>query len=377
MHVFGVRARDEFGNLEPELRSITFEVDATQPAPQLTSPGAGNVLKGEVEIRGSTDDLRFESARVLVRPLGAATWAPPDAVELYADSVAIVDGAITTWNTAGWEEGDYEVAVFVADTLGLVGTTGPVRVTVDNLFPFFAQTAPARVSAATGGNIYTTNQELKLFFPPNAFDQDARVEITPASGASAPDSLGPGVVRVTPAYHVQWPGAQLEKAATLEMNYIAASVPPDAPLAVYAAADSAWVRLGGTVTPGRSIVGTTVQGPARYALFAEIGAPGLDGRFLGEIVLAPRVFSPRGNFSDTRVAIGFTLGRAAPVTVKVYNRAGRHVQTVSAGQTFGPGKNLVYWDGNDREGRTAIEGVYLVTVEALDQRLTQTVAVVN
>lgn len=63
--------------------------------------------------------------------------------------------------------------------------------------------------------------------------------------------------------------------------------------------------------------------------------------------------------------------------VKIYNRAGRHISTVSAGQTFGPGANLVHWDGMDRDGQPATEGVYIVTVEALDETQTKTLAVVK
>jgi flagellar hook assembly protein FlgD len=65
------------------------------------------------------------------------------------------------------------------------------------------------------------------------------------------------------------------------------------------------------------------------------------------------------------------------VTVRVYNRAGRLVREVVAGQSFGPGANLVRWDGRDREGSVVADGIYLVTVEALGQTRTQTLAVVR
>jgi len=38
--------------------------------------------------------------------------------------------------------------------------------------------------------------------------------------------------------------------------------------------------------------------------------------------------------------------------------------------SMGPGANLVYWDGRDRDGDAATEGLYLVTVEALDETRT-------
>ena len=42
-----------------------------------------------------------------------------------------------------------------------------------------------------------------------------------------------------------------------------------------------------------------------------------------------------------------------------------------------PGANLAHWDGRDREGSIVTDGLYLVTVEALGQTRTSTLAVVR
>ena len=93
--------------------------------------------------------------------------------------------------------------------------------------------------------------------------------------------------------------------------------------------------------------------------------------------LTPRVFSPRGRFASPEVAIGFTLGRPGGVTVKVYNRAGRLVREVATGLSLGAGANLVRWDGRDRQGAVVEDDLYVVTVEALGEKRTQTLAVVR
>jgi hypothetical protein len=204
------------------------------------------------------------------------------------------------------------------------------------------------------------------------------VTIAPLPPGAAPDLLRPGVRRVTPAFVLDWPDARLQKTGTLEFSYAGAPVPSGTTPVLYESApgDTSWKRVGGTPLPSGSAVAAAFQRPARYALFAESSAPA-GGEFLTGLTLAPRVFAPEGGSSSPRLAIGFQLGQQAPVTVKIYNRAGRHVATVTEGIVYGPGQNLVYWDGRDRDGMLAGEGLYVVSVEALEDRQTKTVAVVK
>jgi flagellar hook assembly protein FlgD len=89
------------------------------------------------------------------------------------------------------------------------------------------------------------------------------------------------------------------------------------------------------------------------------------------------VFAPNGTFANDHVAIGFTLGRSVPVTVKVYNRAGRLVRELMSGETMGAGANLVRWDGRDDNSETSPDGLYIISVEAMGQRETKTISVVR
>jgi ligand-binding sensor domain-containing protein len=375
-HLFAVRARDEFGNLQDPATTVSFEVDATPPAPILTAPSFAAAIRGEAAVTGTASDPRFAGYRVEVRPGGAATWDVPPATLLASSVTAVVDDTLATWDTRTWPDGSYDLRLAVADTLGLVGVA-QIRVTVDNEFPFVDQTAPARVVAAQGGHVYTTHAELHLFFPPNGFDRDAVVTLDPVAAGGVPDSLGPGVARLTDGFDLDWAGARLVKPATLEFTYDASALPAGtAPALHVSESGGAWRRIGGTPDPGAARVAATVEGPGRLALFAETSAP-QGGGALSSLALTPRVLSLDGRFAGDRIAIGFSLGRAAPVTVKIYNRAGRLVREVTSGLTMGPGANLVYWDGRDRDGGVASEGLYLVTVEAMDERRTQTLAVVR
>jgi flagellar hook assembly protein FlgD len=80
---------------------------------------------------------------------------------------------------------------------------------------------------------------------------------------------------------------------------------------------------------------------------------------------------------DQEVGISFTLGRAAPATVRVYARSGRLIRDVIVGAPMAAGANLVRWDGKDRNGDDVVDGIYLVTVEALGHTQTKPLAVVR
>jgi hypothetical protein len=255
--------------------------------------------------------------------------------------------------------------------LGLTGVA-QVTVVVDNQFPYAGETAPAKVTAASGGDLYTTNQELHLYFPPHAFDQDALVSI--AAAGSPLDTLPGGAIQVLPGFDIAWSAASLRKPATLEFS-TAGKVSVPGALAVYETSDGlTWQRLGGTPEEGK--VSLAIRGAGRYALFAETATPTGDAS-LSALSFTPRVFSPAGTFANDHVAIGFTLGRTAPVTVRIYNRAGRLVSEVVSGQTLGVGANIVRWDGRDRGGVYVADGIYLVTVEAVGQMRKNTLAIVR
>ncbi|HEY3215135.1 MAG TPA: two-component regulator propeller domain-containing protein [Candidatus Eisenbacteria bacterium] len=366
-HRLEVRVRDRVGNVSPPTKAV-FEIDATPPVGLLESPVNAGILKGSLAVRGTAADPRFKDYRVQIRPAGATSW--DNATLLTESSAPVSGGLLATWDTSLLPDGNYELRLAVSDTLGLTGTT-QVTVIVDNHAPFAEQTAPARVSAISGGDIYTTNQELHLYFPPHGFDQDAVVSIVPEA---APDAFPSGATRVLPGYEISWSAASLVKPATLAFSTAGRASAPGT-LAIYFSSDgNAWQRLGGTVAEEQ--VSLAVRETGRYALYAETAVPSGDRR-LSALSFTPRVFSPAGTFANREVGISFTLGRASSVTVRVYNRAGRLVREVASGDPMGPGANLVRWDGRDREGSVVTDGLYLVTVEALGQTRTQTLAVVR
>ena len=95
---------------------------------------------------------------------------------------------------------------------------------------------------------------------------------------------------------------------------------------------------------------TSWHGPVELAA-ALVPGPGL--------VL--RHASPNPFLSDTRIA--FRTGADGPVTVRVFDTAGREVARPFAGQ-LPAGDNEVTWDGRDDAGRRLSAGVYLYRIES-------------
>jgi len=365
---FEVRARDRFGNMDSTPAEAAFVIDATPPAPVISSPTFGQPARDSILVFGSASDPRFRDYQLEVRPSGSQTWQ-----SIGSSKSPVPSGVLGGWNTRSVPDGLYDLHLSVADSLGLVGTT-IVSIVVDNVAPFADVTTPAKIVAASGGDIFTTDAALHLYFPSHAFDQDALVSIAAAAAASVTDTLPSGAIRVLPAYDISWSAAQLRKPATMEFS-TAGKSPVPGTLAVYSSSNGgAWQRLGGTQGNGK--VSLAVQAPGRYALFAESSVITGSGTLAG-LAFTPRVFSPTGAFANTEVGISFTLGRPAPVTVRVYSRSGRLVREVVAGQAMNAGANLVRWDGRDRNGGFATDGLYLVTVEALGRTERKTLAVVK
>jgi ligand-binding sensor domain-containing protein len=382
-HVFMVRARDKIGNVDLTPAVCAFEIDASPPMPVITFPTAGQAVRGSLVIRGTAADSRFENYCVLLCSAGSASLDT-----LGESSSSVTQGEICGWNTLPLEDGDYELHLSVADSLGLTGVA-LVEVVVDNHAPWANETAPTMVSVTSGGDVYTTEGEVHLYFPPHAFGRETEVRITPVQREDMPDTLGTGAVRVLAGYEVSWGSAALEKPGTLEMSYAGSAALltdtssslkgplAEGVLALYTfGSDSTWRRLGGTVDGSTQVISSPLKEPGRYAVFEETAVASGSGT-LSDLAVTPRVFSPRGNFASGDAAIGFTLGRPGPVTVKIYNRAGRLVREVASGRQMNAGANLVRWDGRDSAFNQVEDGLYLVVVEALGKKQTGTLAVVR
>jgi hypothetical protein len=374
-HVFKVRARDRCHNVDRTPGTCVFEIDATPPSAIITHPAFGKAVRSSVTISGTAVDPRFSGYVIEARAVASPSWS-----RIASSESPVTEGTLGTWDTEPLSDGDYELRLSVTDSLGLTGT-GLVRVTVDNEPPWAWETAPTVVKASAGGNVYTTNGEVRLYFPPWALAADAVVSLATPDGGSVPDSLDGGAKLVLEGYDISWKGEELKKPISLEMalGESAGRQSPDEVFALYVLPkgnDDGWQRLGGTVSSGGQSISASIYLEGTYSLFTDSGGL-IPGEGLSALMFTPRVFSPRGSFGNTEVAISFILGRPGPVTVKVHNRAGRLIRQLAGAKHMNAGSNLVRWDGRGGDGAEVPGGLYLVTVEALGETRVKTLMVVK
>ena len=88
--------------------------------------------------------------------------------------------------------------------------------------------------------------------------------------------------------------------------------------------------------------------------------------------------SPVGGTSYAQGAeIGFTLGQAGSVRVRIHDAAGRLVRTLAAGTQSEAGAQTLRWDGLSSSGHAVANGIYLVTVEVPGAKATRKMAFIR
>jgi ligand-binding sensor domain-containing protein len=368
-HSLRIRARDAIGNVEPQPVVVTFEVDLTPPAPVLSAPAFGQAVRDSLAIFGTASDARFRRFEVQLRPLGIG--APP-ASTLRTSTSPVADGFLAGVNTRTFADGLYDVVVLVTDTLGLVGST-QARVEVDNTAPSADRTSPAVVSATAGGDVFSVTGDAHAQFPPRAFANDATVALDPVDPAGLP-ALPVGPRSASGTFAISWAAAPLAKPAILDLRPNASVARGAASVYFLPTGGATWEGIGGTSDAATGRIACRMEREGAYTLVTG-GSAAAGGAAIAALRVVPRVFSPRGAIASGDVAIAFTLGRAGPVTVRVYNRAGRLVREVTRGVALGPGSNVVRWDGRDEQGGLAPEGVYLVSVDVAGQQATSTLGI--
>jgi sugar lactone lactonase YvrE len=92
-------------------------------------------------------------------------------------------------------------------------------------------------------------------------------------------------------------------------------------------------------------------------------------------VMLPKTLSfaqPFPNPARTRLNIAYALPRATRVSVRLYDAAGKLVNTLASGDKK-PGYYSLTWNRQDTKGRTCACGVYFCTLSAENQRLSRKV----
>jgi hypothetical protein len=135
-HSLTAKAYDTAGNVRTST-AVVVNTDNALPDAALTSPGPGTFLRGTAVLEATASDTggvaRVEFYRGTTL-LGSDTTAP------YAMS----------WNTVGVADGAHALSVKAYDSIGNVGTSAGVAVTVDNTAPTTALSTPAQNALVRG-----------------------------------------------------------------------------------------------------------------------------------------------------------------------------------------------------------------------------------
>jgi hypothetical protein len=114
-------------------------------------------------------------------------------------------------------------------------------------------------------------------------------------------------------------------------------------------------RHAATIVVLALLVGTAVA-------FAETERLKLEPTPIEESFVQP-AFSPSCECATSKAAIRLRLHRADTVTVKILNADGKTIAVPVEGRRLPRGRTQLEWDGRDRSGASAADGVYRVEVD--------------
>lgn len=114
----------QFANL-PLQPAVVNVAGCTPNQIMLTSPKAGEEVKGTIELVGTVNIPNFGFYKYEVAPQGSDTWAT-----ISAGRTTVINGALGSWITTALTPGDYQIRLVVTDNQGLSlpACVVPVRV---------------------------------------------------------------------------------------------------------------------------------------------------------------------------------------------------------------------------------------------------------
>ncbi|MDZ7344958.1 MAG: hypothetical protein ONA90_10650 [candidate division KSB1 bacterium] len=141
-------------------------------------------------------------------------------------------------------------------------------------------------------------------------------------------------------------------------------------LAIYREIDMQGIKVGQHIggTPevdsktGTMRISTRIREFGRYSVRKEI-IDSKEPKEEDKIHVTPRIFSPLAGGHGQQTTLSFTLDQPAHVRIRVFNLAGRLVNTIWDDQ-MSAGINAVVWDGRDREDWICPSGLYIMVIES-------------
>ncbi len=400
-YTFSVKSRDESGN-ESFPDSVCFIVDTAPPHAFIIHPSNNEIINGKVAVIGTAFDSlsivkdfkcywlsyavgsRFQDvAENDWQPIATAATIPSHQNIFFARPV--INDTLIIWDTAGLN-GDYWLRLAAEDTLQHVSYY-IIKVKV---------VAGQQTVLRERGGTMAVADRLTLYIPPGAIGTDQQIYCNPLEVAG---DLIPPVqdIQVSSLAYVLAPTTlKLTKPATLSCSYRPEDILNlvESRLAfMYLDPNQEGIDLehlslkkidhineaailGGGVDLERHCIETTIKQFGVYVLIQDNRSISGSARLI-DIDCQPRIFSPQGTSYAMTATISFELTADSPMSIKIYNPAGRLVYTLMTRSQQRAGRNSIQWDGRDFNGNFCPSDLYLIVFESERELKTKTVVILN
>jgi len=120
-------------------------------------------------------------------------------------------------------------------------------------------------------------------------------------------------------------------------------------------------RGGGEAISDQYLKGAVIDG-VTYGDITQISSIDHPGQpvIADQVILFPNYPNPFNPLTTIR----FTLPRANPVSLIVYDINGKEVMPLLAGKTLPPGEHRIFWEGKNRNGLPVSSGIYFYQLKA-------------
>ncbi len=373
-YLLSIKARDSAGNEEPSPLEHKFVVDVTPPTTIILEPVKDDFVTGEVPIIGAAfDDTSYNDFKRYWFEYGRGNnlkdikhW------EIQAGSdKSVFDNILVIWQPDSL--GDYYIKLCAADSLGHQSSFA-VHVTVVEMLK--------KISPTSGGMIQLLNQKIQLYIPPGAVDETVEIYASPEDTSKSFRPISGNIRLSALAFKLGPDIPKFRKPATLTIHYDESDISnlDEAKLAIFAEAEKK--TIGGLIKPQLNRIQTTIDTLGRFWLVeCEEDEPSDSLRAKSAVSMKiecqPRIFSPRGTGFAVTTTISFNLTEETEVTIKIYNLAGRLVQTLLDHELLRPGKKALEWNGRDSHGELCPSDLYIVTYQSPHAHITKTVMILD
>jgi hypothetical protein len=202
-----------------------------------------------------------------------------------------------------------------------------------------------------GGRVVRSHDgEVVIFIPTGALSQDGVIIITEVDT----EFIGLNDAKPVSCYDIM-SDIQLRKRISITIRYDEEFL--GEALCVYKEKIGGWERIGGTVDGGKIAFPTDSFG--RFAIMCG-GEGGAKAPLSLYLDCQPRAFSPK---RGEKLIISFSLDVSTPVTIKIYNLAGRLIRVIANEKYYNSGENCEVWNGEDEDREIVPSGLYICTIE--------------